>query len=159
MNLPSVARYCPSDTSGFAGPNCASICSCFWSTIPSIAICSCLVPVPRPTLMVTSYSVSHSRGSIGTNLPCKRMTRGLSWYLQSRCRMLRKMSLMPVSAKIRAISSSLPAEAFCMAAIAVAVVFCRMLGSSPCEASVTPVRLAWMLSMYSSIGKDCPATA
>ena len=77
-----------------------------------------------------------------TYLPLKRTTRALSWYLHRRCRTFWKRSFTPVSAKIRAISSILPAAALVTAATAVAVVFCRTLGSNPWLTSDTPERLA-----------------
>ena len=86
-----------------------------------------------------------------------RTTRALSWYLHRRCKMPLNSEVTPVSAKIRAINSSLPVDADDIADTAVAVTFCNRLGSNPCCESDTPVRLAWMLSKYSNIGKDCPA--
>ena len=68
-------------------------------------------------------------------------------------------SFTPVSAKILAIISTLLAPAFCIIAMAAAVVFCRMLGSNPWLDSLTPVRFCSTESRYSSIGKDCPAIA
>ena len=56
--------------------------------------------------------------------------------------------LTPVSAKIRAISSILPAPACCIDATAAAVTFCKIAGSKPCEASDTPVRLDCTVSKY-----------
>ena len=50
--------------------------------------------------------------------------------------------LTPVSAKIRAINSSLPLLDFIIAATAVAVTLDNTSGSRPAEASETPVRLA-----------------
>ena len=154
MNLPSVDRYCERPTRGPLVPCVPRICSCFCRTIASIAICSWRFPVPNPTFTDTSYSFDHSRGSIETYLPRRRMTLGLSWYLHSRWRMLRKRSDTPPSAKILATNSIFDEAAFCIAATAVAVVFCKILGSSPCEARETPVRFSCTESRYCNIGND-----
>ena len=113
-----------------------------------MAICSCLLPAPRPTLIETSYWLAHVRGSNSTNSPRMRTKRALSWYLHNKCSMPLNKDLTPVSAKIRAISSILPAPACCIEATAAAVTFCNTDGSSPCEASDTPVRFDWMVSRY-----------
>ena len=132
------------------------ICSCLARTICSIVSFWSRSPEPRPTLTDTSYSLAHVRGSNCTYLPRIRTIFGLSWYLPNRCRMPLNRLLTPVSAKIRAINSSLPELDFIIAATAAAVTLDRISGSRPCCASLTPVRLACTASMYSSIGIAWP---
>ena len=156
MNLASVLRYWATDTNGLDGPYCWMICSCFARTICNIANFWSLSPEPRPTLTLISYSFAHVLGSNVTYLPRIRTILGLSWYLPNRCKMPLNRLFTPVSAKIRAINSSLPLLDFIIAATAVAVTLLRMSGSSPCCASLTPVRLAWTASKYSSIGMAWP---
>ena len=94
-----------------------------------------------------------------TYLPRRRITLALSWYLQSNWKIPVNKSFTPVSAKIRAIISRRPAPVCCIAAIAVAVVFCKMLGSNTWPACATPERFCITESKYSSIGNDCAAVA
>ena len=145
-------RYWPIDTKGLDGPYCWMICSCFARIICNIASFCSLSPEPRPTLIVMSYSFAHVLGSNVTYLPRIRTTLGLSWYLPNRCKMPLNNDFMPVSANRRAINSSLPEFDFIIAATAVAVTLLNTSGSSPAWASLTPVRLDWTASKYSSIG-------
>ena len=81
--------------------------------------------------MLTLYMLSHSLGSILIGLPLIAKALGLSWYLHTSCNKPFIKALTPVSAKIRAISSSLPCDCAVMVATAVALTFCNTLASRP----------------------------
>ena len=141
-NLASVSLYCLILTNGLFKPYPLITSSCLARIICIVASCSCLPPVPNPTLTVMLYSVSHSLGFIGTKELLILIILSLSWYLQTNAIIPLNNVLTPVSANTRAMSSSLPCDADVIALTAVAVTFCRRLGSRPCCASDTPLRFA-----------------
>ena len=98
--------FCSSSTfCAFAVPICIPACCCCASASRCEIVWS-LFPVPRPTLMMQSNPLRHSRGLTGTHWPRSRTTSSRCWYCETSFSMSLKSSRNP-SAMLRAIRSSL----------------------------------------------------
>ena len=127
-------------TTGLFGPNCCNSCSCLPNICVSIPIFSSSRPLPRPTSMDKSKLFCQARGSIATNSPRIRIVRSLSWCFCNNAKTPLAKSTHPVSANTRAIISIFSCAPCIVALTALAVVDCKVDGSSPIDALEKPVR-------------------